>query len=321
MSNVVFGSGPLGRAVVDALVERGEPVRVVNRSGRLPDAPRGVEVVAADAFDLEASVQAARGSAVVYNCAATAYSAQSWRTELPRLWGNIAQAAERSGARLVVGDNLYMYDQAPGAILESRAMHSTTAKGQARIALAQQLLELHRAGRVPVAFVRGSNFFGRYAAEQSHFGTRVIPPLLHGKAAMLVGNLDVPHSLTYLEDFGRAMVLVGAAGEDAYGRPWHVPNAPVQTRRATLEVLGQIMGVKPRAQTVRGIGLDLLALAVPALREVREMRYQFEQPYTVGHADFNATFGDIHTPLETALERTVAWFKTLEGNATALHTA
>jgi nucleoside-diphosphate-sugar epimerase len=299
---------------MNALLEHGERVRVVNRSGKLEAAPNSVEVVAADAFDLESAVRAAQGSSVVYNCAAGAYSAQAWRTELPVLWGNIAAAAERTGARLVVGDNLYMYDQAPGVIQESRAMQSTTAKGKARIALATQLLELHRAGRVPVAFVRGSNFFGPFATDQSHFGSLVIPPLLRGKSAQLVGRLDVPHSLTFIEDFGRALALVGNR-EDAFGQAWHVPNAPVITRRETLARLAQIMGVPPRAQTISGIGLDALALVVPTLREVREMRYQFEQPYIVGFDKFNAAFGNIHTPLETALERTVAWFKAREPSA------
>jgi uncharacterized protein YbjT (DUF2867 family) len=48
-AHVVFGAGPLGLAVVEALVGRGYPVRVVNRSG-MAVVPPVVEVVAADAY-------------------------------------------------------------------------------------------------------------------------------------------------------------------------------------------------------------------------------------------------------------------------------
>jgi len=44
--HVIFGSGAAGLATLDALRRRGEPVRMVNRSGHAP-APEDVEVVAA----------------------------------------------------------------------------------------------------------------------------------------------------------------------------------------------------------------------------------------------------------------------------------
>ncbi|MFX6622180.1 hypothetical protein ABTG47_20090, partial [Acinetobacter baumannii] len=69
---------------------------------------------------------------VIYNCVAPAYSGVAWETDLPRMWRNILEAAKETGARLVIGDNLYMYDQAAGPIHEDRPMRPTTRKGQAR---------------------------------------------------------------------------------------------------------------------------------------------------------------------------------------------
>ncbi len=45
--HVVFGSGPLGLSVVDELLARGKPVRLVNRSGKA-NVPTGVKVIGAD---------------------------------------------------------------------------------------------------------------------------------------------------------------------------------------------------------------------------------------------------------------------------------
>ena len=48
--HVVFGTGPVGLAVMDDLVRKGRRVRVVNRSGRA-DVAEGVEVLGGDAAD------------------------------------------------------------------------------------------------------------------------------------------------------------------------------------------------------------------------------------------------------------------------------
>ena len=65
--HVVFGTGPLGRAVMRELRVRGELVRMVNRSGRA-EVPPDVEVVAADATERAAARRACAGAAGVYHC-------------------------------------------------------------------------------------------------------------------------------------------------------------------------------------------------------------------------------------------------------------
>ena len=312
MKHVIFGSGPLGRAVLNQLLERQEPVRVVNRSGVMPGVPSSVEVVKADAYDVDSAKRASAGASVIYNCAAPEYSVKAWQTQLPLLWGNIARSAATHSAKLVIGDNLYMYDQVGGSdIREDLPMHSTTGKGKARIAVTTQMLELHSSGQVELAFVRGADFYGPHGTDQSQFGSRMIPPLLHGKAAQVIGPSDAPHSITYLPDFGRALVMV-AQRDDAFGQAWHVPNAPAQSRLEVMTMLAAIIGAPLKIQSMGRPMLAVLGLFIPILREVAEMGYQFEKPYIVNHDKFVAAFGDIHTPLETALENTVEWFKTVE---------
>ena len=48
--HVIFGTGAIGLATLDALRRRGETVRLVNRSGRAP-VPDDVEVIGGDARD------------------------------------------------------------------------------------------------------------------------------------------------------------------------------------------------------------------------------------------------------------------------------
>jgi nucleoside-diphosphate-sugar epimerase len=45
IKHVVFGTGAIGRAVMEELLQRGESVRMVNRSGKMKEVPAGVEVI------------------------------------------------------------------------------------------------------------------------------------------------------------------------------------------------------------------------------------------------------------------------------------
>jgi uncharacterized protein YbjT (DUF2867 family) len=49
--HVILGTGAIGRATAEELVRRGKTVRMVNRSGRIEEAPAGVEAIASDLYD------------------------------------------------------------------------------------------------------------------------------------------------------------------------------------------------------------------------------------------------------------------------------
>ena len=80
-----------------------------------------------------------------------------------------------------------------------------------RAQMAQDALAADRSGRVRVALGRGSDFFGPYGLG-SALGDRVFPPALAGKKASLIGNLDAPHTYTYLADFGDGAGRPGRTG-------------------------------------------------------------------------------------------------------------
>ena len=307
--HVVFGTGPLGRSVVDALVERGAAVRWVSRSGKANEVPAGVELRAADATIPDQALAATEGAAVVYNCTNAPYTAEGFNTVLPRLFGGILDAAQAAGARLVVGDNLYALDEGPQPIRESGPEAPTTRKGRARKAVGDEMLQAHRQGRQPVVLVRGSDFFGPWATEQSHLGSRAIPPLLDGKPALVIGGLDQPHTLTYVRDFGRAMVTLGYADDQAYGRAWHVPSAPAETRRDVLERIAREIGTPLKIRQLGSVARRVFGLFIPPLREMREMAYQLDQPYVIDSSDFTDTFGAQATPLDQSVAETVEWFR------------
>lgn len=302
--HVVFGSGPLGLSVVDELAAQGHSVRVVSRSGKA-DVPPGVEVMQADAYDPAQAERACKGASFVYQCAQPPY--HRWVEKFFPLQNNILEASAKAGARLIIGENLYMYGEVDGPIHEEMPYAATTRKGQLRARMASAAMEAHQKGRLPVVIGRASDFFGPRVLS-STLGERVFVPALQGKTASFTGSLDLPHSFTYIKDFGKALVRL-ALEEQSYGQVWHVPTAPALTQREIGELIFEILGQPAKMNGMGRIMMAIGGLFIPEARESVEMMYQFEKPFVVDSSKFTRTFGQTATPMREALVETINWYR------------
>ena len=305
--HVVFGTGPLGRSVMNELVACGHVVRMVSRSGRMAETPAGVEVVAADLYDPAAVRRVTAGAAAAYQCAQPHY--HEWPAKFPPLQAAIIAGLTGTGTRLVIAENCYMYGETDGRVLTEDLPHSArTRKGRVRAAMTAAALEAHRAGQVPVTMGRGSDFFGPWVTD-SAFGDRLFYPALAGKAASFAGKLDLPHTATYIADFGRALVLLGER-EEALGQAWHVPgDQPRITQRQFAELVYREVGQPLKVNTVSKPMMALAGLFIPGARETVEMMYEFDKPFIVDSSRFERTFGIGATPIADAIRATVAWYR------------
>jgi hypothetical protein len=128
--HVVFGTGPVGLAVMDELVRQGKRVRMVNRSGRA-DVAEGVEVVGGDAADSEVSREVSAGASVVYFALNPPYD--RWPELFPSLQAGVLEGAAGAGAKLIAVENLYMYGPTGGRPLtEDLPYAANTRKGALR---------------------------------------------------------------------------------------------------------------------------------------------------------------------------------------------
>ena len=301
--HVVLGTGPLGLSVARHLASRGERVRVVNRAGRA-DVPAHVDIVAADLMDRAAMAEVCDGAKVLYHCANPPYA--RWPELHPPLMDAVIDGAPRS-AKLVFGDNLYAYGPVDGPLTEDLPQQATGPNGRTRARIARALMAAHEAGQVRASIGRGSDFFGPHARE-STVGERVFGRATKGQPAQLLGDPDVPHTVTYIDDFGRALVTLGA-DERADGRVWHVPCPETVTMRRFVEMVFRAAGAAPRLRAAPRWGLALASVLNPTLRAVREQLYQSERPWVVDSTAFEQEFGWRATPLEDAIGETVRWFR------------
>ncbi len=303
-ANVVFGTGPLGLAVAGRLTSSGQRVRLVNRSGKA-DAPQGVEVVAADVTDPVAARKVCEGAAAVFHCASGPYG--RWTQTLPPIMNGIIEGAAASGARLIYGDNLYMYGPVDGPVREDLPNRPIGPNTRVRAEVATTLMNAHADGKVRATIGRASDFFGP-RVRQSKVGDGVFARALAGKPAQIVGDPDALHTYTFIDDFASGLVTL-AQREEALGEVWHVPSAETVTTRRFIEMVFEQIQRPARLQTVPMVMISMLALFIPPMRAVKETLYQSERPWIVDHSKFARALGGRPTPHKQAIAETLAWLQ------------
>ena len=295
--NVIFGvSGGIGSAVARELDRRGATIRGVSRSGTAV-VPSSVEVVAADAASLEDVRRVMSDATVVYQCL------------FPAVQDSIIEVAAEVGAKLVVANNLYVYDPTLGPMAEdSPHSYGDRESGKFYEAMAAEAMAAHREGKIKATVGQASDIYGRNV-RHGIGRDQVFGPLAAGKAANFLGDLDVVHTYTYADDFARALVTLGE-NEAADGEIWNVPSADPITSRALFDMIFEELGREPKIRVANGMLLTMLALFSSDMRRLKKEKvYQFTTPWLVDTSKYERTFGKEVTPHQDAVRETVAWFK------------
>lgn len=305
-THVVFGTGPAGTAVADALLDHGVPVRMVNRSGTATNA--GVETIGGDATDPAFARHAAADADTVYFCL-NAPHYHRWATEFPPLQHAVVDAAKAAGAKLVVLENLYMYGPSAAPLRETTPINPTSAKSRTRATMSAELLAAHHRGEIRVVIGRASDFIGP-GARDSALGEFVFQPALVGRRAQTMGRPDTLHTYSYVPDVGRNLALLGSR-DDAYGRAWHLPNPVTRTtRRIIIDVYAAAGRRRTDVTALKRPMLRALGLFNDNIRELLHTYYQFNAPFVVDDSAFRHAFGGHTTNWNDVISSTVDWYRT-----------
>ena len=305
MKHVVFGTGPIGTALADLLANRGEEVLAVNRSGSAPTI-ESVEVVAGDASDPEFTASVAAGAAVVYQSLAPPYT--RWPELFPALQESVLQAAKKTGAKLVSLENMYGYGPTGGTPLtEDLPLAATGSKGTVRAQMAKDLLDAHAAGDVRATIGRAADYFGP-GGLTSHMGERVFYPAIAGKKAQVMGDPDQPHTFSYIPDIAAGLATLGG-DHRADGRAWHLANAPTITPRQFIAKVYEVARTDAGVSAMPRLMVNVVALFNADVREIKEVLFEFEEPFIVDSSAYTSTFDESGTKLDDAIPATTEWFQ------------
>ncbi|MFI6264131.1 NAD-dependent epimerase/dehydratase family protein [Micromonospora sp. NPDC051006] len=301
--HVVLGTGPAGTTLAEHLLGLGHRVRTVSRGGE-PAVP-GAEGVAADLTDPAQATAALAGAAVAYHCANVAYERQI--EVMPRMQTAVLVGAAAAGARLVVLDTLYPYGPTGGAVMtEQTPWRAVSRKGRMRAELDEAYLAAHRDGRLPVVLGRSADFFGPRVFNSSLGGT-VFPAALAGGPVLALGDIDLPHSYSYLPDVAAGLARLGADAAAA-GQVWHLPTAAARSTREVHQFVERAVG-RPFTVQVLDAPRPWGPFDAAFMSEYAELFYQYEEAQVMDSTAFEARFGQRPTPLADAVTATVDWFR------------
>ncbi|MEW1891124.1 MULTISPECIES: NAD-dependent epimerase/dehydratase family protein [unclassified Streptomyces] len=301
--HVVLGAGPAGTALAAELAGRGHQVRLVDRSGD-GGAPDGVQRFAADASTAEGARAALDGAAVAYHCLNVGYHLQV--EVMPRIQQSVLAAAETAGARLVVLDTLYPYGETHGAVMtEETPWNATSRKGRMRAELDARYLAAHDEGRLRVVLGRSADFVGP-GVLNSTLGGAVFPAALTGGEVPVLGDIELPHSYTYIGDVAAGLATLGE-NPDGDGRVWHLPTAPALTTRQIMDLVAQRIG--------RPLNLTVIAEPRPFgpfdevfMAEYAEMFYQHTEAQIVDSTAIEKAYSLTPNPMPATVDATLDWY-------------
>ena len=173
--------------------------------------------------------------------------------------------------------------------------------------MTRRLFAAHEQGCIRAVEVRGSSYIGADAGPVAYLGSRLTDPLLAKGAASVLGDPDLPYTMTAIPDFGR--LLARAATDPAMpGRAWHVPSAPAGSVRDLARMLLRAAGREgePKLRTMPTSLLRLLGWFSPTLRAVGDTLYQTAEPFIADDTDTRDLLGETHTPLEETVADIIA---------------
>ena len=306
LHTILGAGGAIGNALVPILQAENTPIRAVSR-GAVPY--EGVEAVAADLTDAEATKKAVSGSTVVYLLAGLKYDVRVWSVEWPKIMSNVIQACKESSSRLIFFDNVYMYGPVQGKMTEETAFHPTSAKGRVRADIALQLLNEMQSGSIEALIARCADFYGPGGDRTSVPNMFVFAKLAQRKKAQWLYNADVPHSFTYIPDAARSLYLL-ALRDDAFGQTWHLPTAANSiTGRDFVSAAAAAMGGPSGLSVMPKWMVSLGGLFDRAAKEAVEMSYQNELPYIFDSSKFNSAFDFEPTAYNKGILQTAESYK------------
>jgi hypothetical protein len=235
------------------------------------------------------------------------YSARIWAELVPRYMDNLIAASSETGARLIVLNNLYMLGAPRGGTLnEDTPMNPSSRKGEIRARAADCLFETHRRGHVIATEGRASDFYGP-GGTQTGRGDFFWPRALSGKTAYSPFPLDAVHTYHYIPDVAAGLATLGCADASAYGQWWMLPCWPAGTLRELVTRLASALGRTITVAQVPRWMVKTAAVAVPLMRELNEMMYQWDEPFVVDDSRFRARFQAVPADVGQAAIETVEW--------------
>ncbi|WKD61975.1 NAD dependent epimerase/dehydratase family protein [Corynebacterium ciconiae DSM 44920] len=276
MHALITGAGQIGRALTTHLDSFGHTCTLLRRSSSpVP----GARVVTGDAGDpalLRSLNQPAFDA--IFHCIHTSYTEQAWRRELPSRERAIMDLAAELDIPVIFPESVYAFGVSARDLHEGTAVQPCSPLGQVRA----ELLEQRAGHRATTISVVAADLCGPTAHRAASIPTlSVIAPTARGARGWLLGDADLPHSITYLPDLAHAMTYCAHHREKiapAGTAVVHCPCPAPESMRQLAQRVAAYAGTTPRLSTVPSWLVRVAGHAHPVARELNNQRYLWREP-------------------------------------------
>src|ERR1035437_6257988 len=308
MQTILGAGGSIGTELAKALKLFTDDIRLVSRHPKKVNETD--QLFPADLTDREQVFKAVEGSNIVYLTIGFEYNTSVWQKLWPPLMQNVIEACIANNAKLVFFDNVYSVGgDFVNHITEESPVYPTSKKGEIRAEIDLMLLDQMKTGAIKAIIARAPDFYG-IDIDKSVLMSLIYKNLASGKKAQWMFNAKVKHSFIYTPDAGKAIALLGNT-PDAYNQIW---NLPTDRRSLTAEqwisLFAKEMDKSIKYQLIPGWKVRLAGYFVPFLKELFEMRYQFDRNYYFDSIKFEKYFKYSPTKYEVGVKEIVAQLST-----------
>jgi nucleoside-diphosphate-sugar epimerase len=304
LHTILGAGGAVGNQLLAVLQQNNQRVRLISRSAQ-PSI--NAEIIAADVTNYEQTMNAVKGSDVVYLVVGLAYDIRVWKESWPKIMANTINACRANGSKLIFFDNVYMYGKVEGVMTEETPFNPISKKGEIRAAIATHLLNEMKAGNIQALIARSADFYGPVGFTTSVPNMLVFGNLRKEKKAQWLVNAKVPHSFAYVPDAAQASHML-ANNENAFGQTWHMPtaNSPLTGEEFIKEAAKQMKAKDSYSVISKGMML-MAGLFNRTIKESLEMAYQSEFPYLFDSSKFNRAFNFEPISYHDGIKETARW--------------
>jgi nucleoside-diphosphate-sugar epimerase len=305
---ILGATGGIGGAVARTLQARGWAIRALNRDpakarAKNPD----FEWVEGDAMRADDVLSAARGTSLIVH-AVNPPGYRNWGTLVFPMIDNTIAAAKATGATVLLPGTIYNFGPDAFPLLHEKSpQNPVTAKGKIRAGMERRLEAASQEG-VRVIIVRAGDFFGPGAAN-SWFSQGMVTPGKPLTSVTYPGRKGIGHQWAYLPDVAETMArLVDRRETLAPFAVYHMQGFWDDDGTRMVAAIRRASG-NP-ALKVKSFPWWMMPFAapfVPFLRELREMRYLWQEPLRMPNDRLVAAIGaEPWTPIDEAVRASLA---------------
>src|SRR5260221_14630602 len=120
LHTILGAGGAVGNQLLPVLQRNNERLRLVSRN---PDPLSTAETVAADITNYEQTLNAVKGSDVVYLVVGLAYDIRVWKESWPKIMTNVINACKETGSELIFFEILKLKEKGIGFLTKEKVLN------------------------------------------------------------------------------------------------------------------------------------------------------------------------------------------------------